>query len=67
MNSTRRKWFADPNDQAPAAASPPASEPAPVERVDIRPALMLVGAATIGAPRRTGSAPTRRGNRGWWR
>ncbi|MFI6763056.1 hypothetical protein ACIBF5_28395 [Micromonospora sp. NPDC050417] len=73
MNSTRRKWFLNPDDSAPV--DPPATPPAPVPMpppvvVDRSPrelVTLAVGAATIDGSRRYGarSAMPRR-NSGRW-
>lgn len=71
MNSTRRKWFADGPDPAPAPPAEqipaPAPEPAiPHPRRELVPA--VVGRARIGVPRPNQvSTPPARGNGGRWR
>jgi hypothetical protein len=72
INSTRRKWFLDPEpDLPPVEQEPtgPAPAPAPVERVPSadRRSAAPVGAPITGATRRygTGVRPAR-GNGGRW-
>ncbi|RKR91452.1 hypothetical protein BDK92_5848 [Micromonospora pisi] len=69
MNSTRRKWFLNPDDPAPVEQSVPAPAPAPPPMDGSRRELvtLTVAAATIGGARRygAGTGPARR-NGGRW-
>ncbi|RKR91969.1 hypothetical protein BDK92_6400 [Micromonospora pisi] len=72
MNSTRRKWFLNPDEAAPGDQSAPAPAPVPtptpvVERSALELVTLAVGAAAIGGSRWYGARPAMpRRNSGRW-